>query len=97
MPRRSDLMLGSDVAETQQDGVLDGIDQFQLPQSTVTRIAKSAVSPLMKSRRDPSFLTLIQKLPPNAKLQKESVLALVKGSTVFINYIGETDFFKTCS
>lgn len=68
MPRRSDVMLGSHVAETQQDGVLDGIDQYSLPQSTVTRIAKSA-------------------LPPNAKLQKESVLALVKGSTVFINYI----------
>ncbi|CCA77741.1 hypothetical protein PIIN_02963 [Serendipita indica DSM 11827] len=68
MPRRADVMLSSEHAETQQDGVLEGIDHYQLPQSTVTKIAKSA-------------------LPPNAKLQKDSVLALVKGSTVFINYI----------
>jgi hypothetical protein len=27
-------------------------------------------------------------LPENAKLQKETVLSLVKGSTVFINYLG---------
>ncbi|PVG02412.1 histone-fold-containing protein [Serendipita vermifera] len=71
MPRRADVMLSSEHAETQQGGVLDGIDHYQLPQSTVTRIAKSA-------------------LPSNAKLQKESVLALVKGSTVFINYIGSS-------
>jgi hypothetical protein len=36
-------MLASDVAETQQGGVLDGIEQYSLPQSTVTRIAKAAV------------------------------------------------------
>ncbi|KAG8827519.1 hypothetical protein FRC19_002597 [Serendipita sp. 401] len=68
MPRRADVMLSSEHAETQQGGVLEGIDHYQLPQSTVTKIAKAA-------------------LPSNAKLQKESVLALVKGSTVFINYI----------
>lgn len=28
-------------------------------------------------------------LPPSTKLQKDSVLALIKGSTVFINYIGK--------
>lgn len=28
-------------------------------------------------------------LPENAKMQKETVLSLVKGSTVFINYLGE--------
>jgi DNA polymerase epsilon subunit 3 len=27
-------------------------------------------------------------MPDNAKLQKETVLSLVKGSTVFINYLG---------
>lgn len=45
MPRRADVMLASDHAETQQGGVLDGIDQYELPLSTVTRIAKTAVSP----------------------------------------------------
>lgn len=44
MPRRADVMLASDHAETQQGGVLDGIDQYELPVSTVTRIAKAAVS-----------------------------------------------------
>ncbi|PPQ90347.1 hypothetical protein CVT25_007749 [Psilocybe cyanescens] len=29
-------------------------------------------------------------LPDNVKLQKETVLSLVKGSTVFINYLGES-------
>ena len=29
------------------------------------------------------------KIPDNVKLQKETVLSLVKGSTVFINYLGE--------
>jgi hypothetical protein len=27
-------------------------------------------------------------IPDNVKLQKETVLSLVKGSTVFINYLG---------
>lgn len=43
MPRRADVMLASEHAETQQDGILDGIDNYFLPQSTVTRIAKQAV------------------------------------------------------
>ena len=28
-------------------------------------------------------------MPENAKMQKEMVLALTKGSTVFVNYLGE--------
>jgi hypothetical protein len=36
-------MLASDHAETQQGGVLDGIEQYELPRSTVVRIAKTAV------------------------------------------------------
>jgi len=51
--------------------VSEGIENFELPKSVVTKIAKSA-------------------LPDNAKLQKETVLALVKGSTVFINYLAAT-------
>lgn len=57
-------------AQAQQELVSEGIENFELPKSVVTKIAKSA-------------------LPDNAKLQKETVLALVKGSTVFINYLGE--------
>ncbi len=56
-------------AQAQQELVSEGIENFELPKTVVTKIAKSA-------------------LPDNAKLQKETVLALVKGSTVFINYLG---------
>ncbi|KAG8819160.1 hypothetical protein FRC17_010582 [Serendipita sp. 399] len=109
MPRRADVMLSSEHAETQQGGVLDGIDHYQLPQSTVTKIAKATVSFPCSPYRAPIVEDCLlsvglrlwyrtnklanlgdsdqKKLPPNAKLQKESVLALVKGSTVFINYI----------
>ncbi|KAF8057548.1 hypothetical protein FPV67DRAFT_1456159 [Lyophyllum atratum] len=67
MPRK-DTGGGPISAQAQQDLVSDGIENFELPKSLVTRIAKSAI-------------------PENAKLQKETVLSLVKGSTVFINYL----------
>jgi DNA polymerase epsilon subunit 3 len=57
-------------AQHQQEQVSEGIENYELPKSIVTRIAKSAI-------------------PDNAKLQKEFVLALLKGSTVFINYLGK--------
>jgi DNA polymerase epsilon subunit 3 len=69
MPRK-DASGGQISAEAQQAQVTDGLDNFELPKSVVTKIAKSA-------------------LPDGAKLQKDTVLALVKGSTVFINYLGE--------
>ncbi|KAJ7641655.1 histone-fold-containing protein [Roridomyces roridus] len=56
-------------AQAQQDRVSEGMENFELPKSLVTRIAKSA-------------------LPENVKMQKETVLSLIKGSTVFINYLG---------
>lgn len=43
MPRKADIMLASDHAETQQGGVLDGIEQYELPRSAVVRVAKTAV------------------------------------------------------
>lgn len=46
MPRRADVMLASEHAETQQGGILDGIDHYFLPQATVSRIAKQAVRDL---------------------------------------------------
>ncbi|KAH0835489.1 histone-fold-containing protein [Lanmaoa asiatica] len=68
MPRK-DASGGQISAQAQQDLVSEGIENFELPKSIVTKIAKSAI-------------------PDNAKLQKETVLSLVKGSTVFINYLG---------
>ncbi|KAJ8507745.1 hypothetical protein ONZ45_g9914 [Pleurotus djamor] len=58
-------------AQQQQEQVSEGIENFELPKTLVTKIAKSA-------------------LPENAKLQKDVVLALVKSSTVFINYLAAT-------
>ncbi|KAJ6455840.1 histone-fold-containing protein [Mycena sanguinolenta] len=70
MPRK-EAQGGSISAQAQQDLVSEGIENFELPKSLVTRIARSA-------------------LPENVKMQKETVLSLIKGSTVFINYLGAT-------
>ncbi|KAK7023764.1 DNA polymerase epsilon subunit 3 [Favolaschia claudopus] len=71
MPRKEALQGGAISAQAQQDLVSEGIDNFELPKSLVTRIARSA-------------------LPENVKMQKETVLSLIKGSTVFINYLAAT-------
>ncbi|KAJ7046526.1 histone-fold-containing protein [Mycena alexandri] len=70
MPRK-ETPQGAISAQQQQDIVSEGMENFELPKSLVTRIARSA-------------------LPENVKLQKETVLSLIKGSTVFINYLGAT-------
>ncbi|KAF9269837.1 histone-fold-containing protein [Marasmius fiardii PR-910] len=69
MPRKDNT--GPISAQAQQELVSEGLDNFELPKSIVTKIAKSAV-------------------PENTKLQKEAILSLVKGSTVFINYLAAT-------
>ncbi|THH06563.1 hypothetical protein EW145_g3999 [Phellinidium pouzarii] len=58
-------------AQAQQDAASDSIDNYELPKTLVTRIAKSAI-------------------PETSKLQKDTVTALMKGSTVFINYLAAT-------
>ncbi|KAK0497083.1 hypothetical protein EDD18DRAFT_1105363 [Armillaria luteobubalina] len=67
MPRKSQVDLisisGIVSAQAQQELVTEGLDNFELPKSLVTSIARSA-------------------LPDNAKLPKDTILALVKGSTV---------------
>ncbi|CAK5276092.1 unnamed protein product [Mycena citricolor] len=68
MPRKDAPASGLISAQAQQDLISEGIENYELPKSLVTRIAKSA-------------------LPDNAKMQKDTVLSLVKGSTVFINYL----------
>uniref|UniRef100_A0A0W0EY95 DNA polymerase epsilon subunit D n=1 Tax=Moniliophthora roreri TaxID=221103 RepID=A0A0W0EY95_MONRR len=76
MPRKDQP--GPITAQAQQDLVSEGLDNFELPKSLVTKIAKS-------------------NLPDNTKLQKETILALVKGSTVFINYLAATQVFMVIS
>ncbi|KAK0239831.1 histone-fold-containing protein [Armillaria nabsnona] len=70
MPRK-ETNTSSITAQAQQDAVSDGIENFELPKSLITKIARSAI-------------------PDSAKLQKETILSLVKGSTVFINYLAAT-------
>ncbi|KAG7448130.1 histone-fold-containing protein [Guyanagaster necrorhizus] len=77
MPRKSQVDLisisGIVSAQAQQELVTEGLDNFELPKSLVTSIARSA-------------------LPDNAKLPKDTILALVKGSTVFINHLAGTAY-----
>ncbi|KAJ7689057.1 hypothetical protein B0H17DRAFT_647680 [Mycena rosella] len=68
MPRKEPPQ-GPISAQAQQELVSEGMENFELPKSLVTRIARSA-------------------LPENVKMQKETVISLIKGSTVFINYLG---------
>ncbi|TFK51256.1 histone-fold-containing protein [Heliocybe sulcata] len=67
MPRADST---SNLAKSQSESTT-GIENYELPRTLVTKIAKSAV-------------------PDNTKLQKEVVTSLVKGSTVFINYLAAT-------
>ncbi|KAF7338507.1 DNA polymerase epsilon subunit 3 [Mycena venus] len=68
MPRKETPQGGAISAQAQQDLISEGMENFELPKSLVTRIARSA-------------------LPENVKMQKETVVSLIKGSTVFINYL----------
>ncbi len=90
MPRK-DAHTGQISAKAQQELVSEGIENFELPKSIVAKIAKSAVCGVFVfSELSGVFddATFDSQLPENAKLQKETVLSLVKGSTVFINYLG---------
>ncbi|KAG8902019.1 hypothetical protein FRB99_004868 [Tulasnella sp. 403] len=58
-------------AQAQQDVILAGIENYELPASTITRIAKTA-------------------MPEGSKMSKDTVTALTKASTVFINYLSAT-------
>ena len=97
MPRK-DANTGQISAKAQQDLVSEGIENFELPKTIVAKIAKSAVrgvaslcfrgaERLLVTRR----FSVDSQLPESAKLQKETVLSLVKGSTVFINYLGASN------
>ncbi|WVF70257.1 hypothetical protein IAT40_005046 [Kwoniella sp. CBS 6097] len=55
-------------AAAQQKVNSAGIAEFDLPKSTLSKLAKSS-------------------LPDNVKMQQDVVLALVRGSTLFINYL----------
>jgi hypothetical protein len=83
-------------ADSQVDGAAadaaasSGIESWELPKTLVTKIAKAAVG--VGSESDPSTSgghngTGESAMP--TKFTKDATLSLVKGSTVFINYVGE--------
>lgn len=92
-----------DSLEAQEAAVLNGIDQYELQRSIITRLVKASVRPLspllslflpIKSwsdERSVGDLVMCTQLPAEVKLQKDVAGALSKCSTVFINYLG------TCS
>ena len=95
MPRRENANTPAS-AQAQQDAVSEGIENFELPRALVTRIAKSAVRCRFSYRyMEQLFLTLSWQVPDNVKLQKDTVLSLVKGATVFINYLGALSTLST--
>jgi DNA polymerase epsilon subunit 3 len=79
-------------AESQADAAADsiganGIEAWELPKSLVTKIAKSAVG----DTGAPAAAAFGNKAEPPmpTKFTKDATLSMVKGSTVFINYVGE--------
>ncbi|KAJ3501952.1 hypothetical protein NLJ89_g9107 [Agrocybe chaxingu] len=87
MPRK-ETYSGPLSAQAQQDLVSEGIENYELPKSLVMKIAKSAV-------RMPQLLAIIREVMHRIdtreyQTSKETVLSLVKGSTVFINYLAAT-------
>lgn len=72
-------------AESQQSTSSDGVYSYELPRSLVAKIARASV-------RDSNPLCILDdkpaQVPDNCKFQKETILALLKGSTVFINCLG---------
>ncbi|KAG7571015.1 hypothetical protein FFLO_00979 [Filobasidium floriforme] len=58
-------------AQAQQDLAMAGLGDFDLPRTTVTRLARSQVG-------------------DSAKLSQDVISALIKSSTVFINYLGRS-------
>lgn len=73
-----------------------GIEAWELPKTLVARIAKAAVG---GTETDNSTALGIQERPGDSmptKFTKDATVSLVKGSTVFINYVGKF-FVLLCS
>jgi len=85
MPPKEKAANAGVTAESQQNAPLDGIYNYELPRSLVAKIARASV-------RDSDPLCVFgdkhAQVPDNCKFQKETILALLKGSTVFINCLG---------
>jgi hypothetical protein len=93
-------------AQAQQDLAMAGLGDFDLPRTTVTRLARSQVSGhivIYVYRRDGVAHTSVdinvwfagsalleRQVGDSAKLSQDVISALIKSSTVFINYLGQS-------
>jgi hypothetical protein len=71
---------------------MSALADYDLPKTTVTKIAKSAVSypfPVRLVQCLTSFLSIQKFEDQTIKFQQDVFLALQKSATVYINYIGE--------
>lgn len=85
MPPKEKAINSGITAESQQSVSSDGIYNYELPRSLVAKIARASVrvADLRCIMGDKHT-----QVPDNCKFQKETILALLKGSTVFINCLG---------
>ena len=92
MPPKEKAVNPSVTAEAQQSVASDGIYSYELPRSLVAKIARASVrsSDLLRIFDDKHA-----QVPDNCKFQKETTLALLKGSTVFINCLGTYAFVRS--
>ena len=92
MPPKEKAANAGVTAESQQSVASDGIYNYELPRSLVTKIARASVR-----GSDPLCISDDKhaQVPDNCKFQKETILALLKGSTVFINCLGTYAFVRS--
>lgn len=93
MPRKPDVSWTS--AQGQQEAISGSavLENFELPKSLVCKIARSVVSKGRKSASNLADERISQhvQLPDDINLTNDALNAIVKGSTVFINYLSEFD------
>lgn len=89
MPPKEKAVNSGATTESQQTTPSDGIYNYELPRTLVAKIARASVrtSDLLFMMSDKHT-----QVPDNCKFQKETILALLKGSTVFINCLGTFTF-----
>jgi len=92
MPPKEKAANAGVTAESQQSAASDGIYNYELPRSLVAKIARASVR---DSDRQRVLGDKHAQVPDNCKFQKETILALLKGSTVFINCLGAYTFVRS--
>ena len=95
MPRAKESTAGASTAQAQQDAVSDGIDNFELPRSLIMKLARASQVRTEFDASNASMRLVVPErrsykcqVPENTKFSKDVILAILKASTVFVNYLG---------